>query len=165
MPETAQFVWSWRSSKSQHVSGSAQLPFSKPESEAINTPRIWRWRSNSPVPILREDVVLVLRDLRAVGDRLSVGRNSGLVSVDHGWIPQDDCHRVLVVADRDCLPALVPLEFRECEAARHFDAVLVLIRPCDGTDERGRTHENGATGQRTDDLPNDGHDELLLTWC
>src|SRR5438445_743752 len=70
-----------------------------------------------------------LRDLGhlgAVGERLAVAGNAGLVGLDHDRISEDRSNKIAVLTDGYNLPSFVSSELRERESARHFHGVLVL---------------------------------------
>jgi Homeodomain-like domain len=71
-------------------------------------------------------VPMDLRQLGAVGERLTVAGNAGRVGVDHHGISEDRSKQGSIVTDGDNLPSLVSPELRECEPIRHLQSVLGL---------------------------------------
>src|SRR6266403_686674 len=71
-------------------------------------------------------VPMDLRHFGAVGERLAVAGNTGLISVDHRGVPEDYSKHLPVMTDRNGLPAFVSLELGEREPIRHFDGVPIL---------------------------------------
>src|SRR5882672_7928496 len=71
-----------------------------------------------------------LRHLGAVGERLAVAGNAGLVGLDHHGIGEDHRHHLFVVTDGDRLPAFVSSELREREPIRHRTVYLAWPVSC-----------------------------------
>jgi hypothetical protein len=63
---------------------------------------------------------------RAVGERLAVAGDAGLVRVDHRGIAKNHRERLAAIAEGNGLPALVSPELGEREPIRHFEGVLIL---------------------------------------
>src|SRR6266550_6262592 len=80
-------------------------------------------------------VPMDLRHLGAVGERLAVTGNAGLVGLDHHGIGEDQSHHLFIVTDGDSLPTFVSSELREREPIRHSHGVLVLRRERDADGE------------------------------
>jgi len=59
-----------------------------------------------------------LRHLGAVGERLAVAGNAGLLGLDHHGIGEDHSHHLFAVTDGDSLPAFVSSELGEREPIR-----------------------------------------------
>src|ERR1700722_10699764 len=96
-------------------------------------------------------VPMDLRHLGAIGERLAVARNAGLVGLDHHGISQDHSDRRFVVTDGDSLPSFIPPELREREPTRNFQCVLVLLSRQADTNQTGEQHPDDQNGP--DDLP------------
>src|SRR3989442_3558593 len=99
-------------------------------------------RSGERLELFR--IPMNLRHLGAVGERLAVSGNAGLVGLDHHGIGKDHSHHLFVVTDGDGLPAFVSSELREREPIRYFHGVLVLRRAghAAGDSERYRNDHN-----------------------
>ena len=85
-------------------------------------------------------VPMDLRHFGAVGERLSVTGNTGLIRVDHRGVPEDHSEHLSVMADGNGLPAFVSLELGERSPFRTLKVYLswAEVQPGNKDDERYR---------------------------
>src|SRR5258708_8205576 len=92
-------------------------------------------------------VPMDLRHFGAVGERLAVTGNTGLIRVDHRWVPEDHSKHLSVMTDINGLPAFVSLELGEREPIRPFERVPVLGGNRSPGSQNGERYRNTHTDQ------------------